>query len=383
MTSRIDRPAALAAATCLGAVVSMHFDLLPLINQAWTRSVGLDEADVGALAGYALGGFAIGTLTSPVWVRRFRWRVVVAIGALAVAGLSVALPFASPEKLPTTMACLGVGVALVRAPIVTMLGDSSHPERVYGLLYAVEMAVAMLLSLVLTGDAVLAWGLQGILLIVGGVTLLSSPLVLALPNRGEPTAQTTEEPVVRGVLVAFILVGIAVFTFGVIGPWSFLEHVGIEKALLKPGSSVVPLALVASLCGSIASAFLDGRWGRTLPIALAATMIVAGILIMDSSRTVASFFVGAWCTNFGWNFALTFSLSLLARVDGTGRYVALSLAAMGLGAAGGAAFLGDLIVNQGYSTFLLTSALVAALGLGILAAASVLSTRESQRPHRG
>ena len=371
---RIDRPVALGCAAILGAVVSMHFDLLPLINQGWSRSAGLDEAELGVLTGYALGGYALATLSSPAWVRRFRWRPVVALGALVTAGLSVVLPFfVSSSGLPLAFGFLGLGVALVRAPIVTMVGDASHPERAYGVLYTTEMALAIVLSLALAGERALTWGVEGILLVIGGVTLLAVPSVLALPDRGPLAARGTLQPSRGGFLVTLVLLGLSVFTFGVMGPWSFLEHIGIDKGVLEIGSSVVSLALVTSLCGSLVSSIIDDRWGRVLPIALAGAAVVGGILTMDASQSPTTFLIGVGCTNFGWNFALTFSLSLLARVDITGRYVSLSLAAMGLGAAGGAAYSGDVIVHQGYSAFLLASALISGLGFAIVGLAAVLS----------
>ena len=84
--------------------------------------------------------------------------------------------------------------------------------------------------------------------------------------------------------------------------------------------------------------------------------------------------------SFAWLFGLAYTTALLAVSDISGRFVSLSPASFGLGAAIGPVFYGSVITQQGYVPFLIYSAATVTFGFVLVVIASVTLSRAMDKP---
>ena len=163
----VNRPSAIAAAVVVSGIAPVFFNVLPLIVGALVEGYGFNNQQVGALASFYMAGHTLATLTLVVLVRTFNWRVGVAAFAI-VQALSFAL-VANMQTFAILGALLlvaGLGGGGLFAVSMTSLGDSSHPDRNFGLATFAQTALPAVVAFLLPLAVTPRWGVAGTLMTI-------------------------------------------------------------------------------------------------------------------------------------------------------------------------------------------------------------------------
>jgi len=365
----IDTWPGLLAACLVAGIGGLSFNTLPLVSGLWAENYFYSADEIGHINGAQFSGFAIGILTSLFWVGKIAPRPIVITGLLCTS-LVIVLPYlSSPKDWTLLLIMLGIANALVLAPVVALLGGATHVERAYGLMYALQMLLAIAVTFVVASSFLGAWDLSSALFLLGIVSLFGIAPALSLPGS---KIIKTQQPYTtyrsHWLVITFILVGMLLFMLGMVGVWSFLDALELLKleslniTIKVEQSLLVSIALIAALTGSLAAAWLGDRVGVFLPLLLGLLLVLAGITWMVISSSISVFWVGALSISFGWNFALAYATAELAHADRTGNLVTLSPGIIGLGGALGVAGLGSILATHGAVPFYSVAGIIILVG---------------------
>lgn len=383
MGSQIDKPWALAAASLVGAVGGLSFNLLPLINSVWIIERYLTEDQVGAIASYSLAGFSLGILSAPFWIRRVLWRRTIAAGLIVMVASSLLTPFLlNPLDWFAVFILSGAASALFYAPVITALGDAQDPDRAYGVMYAAQMALAIVLSVLYANWLIPTWGLFGAMFALAAMGAIALAALYPIPDISSPlSVPAIEEHSLARLVIPAVLAGTLIVTLGAVGIWAFLEQLAMDRGVSDEVIGfLVTVSLVASLVGSVVAALLGDRWGKTTPLVISLVMMLVGTCLMGLPQSNWAFSIGLVLMSFAWLFGLAYTTALLAVSDVSGRFVSLSPASFGLGAAIGPVVYGSVITQQGYVPFLIYSAVTVGVGFFLVVTASVVLSRAIDKP---
>ena len=340
----------LAAAILLACAGASMFQVEPLYLGAIAVSMGLDEGQLGLLAGVELGGMVLGSVAAVFWITRLDWRYV-AVGALVVLATGN-LVSATVDDISTLMAVRLItglfGSGTVYAVSLAVIGHVPNPDRAFGLAVA-AMVVLTMAALFLLPMSISAWGASGVLVPLGLFALAATPAATRIP-RGPATPAADAVP--ADAAPAFpVLLALAVqvaWYAGVGGVWAFIERIGTASGIeLAPIGSALAIGMGVGAAGALLASAASGRWGRLPMFTLAMLVQVIALYALTTELAWSTFLLAAILFNVSWNFALPFLLGAIAARDPTGRFTVLIVAAQGLGVAIGPVIAGSLISGTG------------------------------------
>jgi MFS family permease len=370
-SSGADHPLSVAAAIAVIAVAYLFYNLQPAVISAAEKSLSLLDSQLGFLAASHTLGLALGTISAVFWVRRVDWRRWSYAGILFTIAAYLLLLSADYALLLAFLPALGFAHGVNVSIALTCLGDTANPARSFGLGLAAQFGIAGLLQYLLPSYVTPAWGLAGCLLILAAVTTLTLPILRFIPRRGTGrgtgSAQRPSEPLGIGSyrIAFFALAGMLLYTFGQTAIWAFLELMGGDRGYdHKIVGAVLGIGLALSASGALLAAALGSRYGRIIPISIAALVFLTAMGIWSSFEAVAAFALAIFLYDAAWNFSLPFQYTLVTAGDPSGRLTPLLSAVQMLGGVFGPAVAGFLIVGRDYSGVYLMS--------GIAVAASTL-----------
>ena len=322
---------------------------LPLYLGSAQDYRGLDNRAIGFLSSAFFLGFNIVTASAFFWIRRIRWSLIVAVSVpVAAASLFAGTLFDSYTSLLLSVIVSGSAFAAIYGVGTTILGDTSNPHRWYGVKIAAEGFTGAVLLLVLPSTAIALWGFDGAVIGIIVTMVFLSPFLFWTPAHGrkkpgseslpvdipEPAAvgQTGQTPFIWGALLATL-----VFFAGASAIWAFIERIGADGGH-DPAAVGVLLAvtLIFAVIGSLIAAVLGGRLGNVRPFVTGAITFLAALILLSEYQVFLFYAVGACVVTFAIGFMLPIAVSEVAELDVDGRYVVLSVPAIGLGRDDGA-----------------------------------------------
>lgn len=366
--AEIDRPSAIVAGAFLTAIASLPFNLMPLILGSAAEHLGLDDARVGIFGGSYMAGACAATIVSPLWIRRVSWVRAVGVGtAIGIPGLllaSVASGFAP------TMAALflaGCGLATSYAPGLACIGDTSQPDRNFGILFLAQIGLAAAVGAALPAVDELR-GFSGIMALLAVISLGNLACARWLPARGAKRGVATSGfgPIASNLRVVFGLSAHFVFYVSVTAVWAFLElignHAGISDA--RVGVAISSSLLIGGL-GALGAALIGERIRPATGIASGSLGLMLAVLALLRVESFGSYLAPVLLLQIAWSFGVAYQLGLIASLDLSGRFTVLATAFATTGAVVGPALGGALATGTGdYSGPIVLS--VAAAGLSLL-----------------
>ncbi len=181
----MDRLSAIFSGILISALGAMFYNLLPLFLGTAQDFRELSDQAAGILSSSFYVGFALTTSTAYFWIRKFNWRAVTLV-ALPLAAATLALAgFAQSYSLMLAGIFISGGAFSALYGIgTTVLSDTSHPARWYGLKIASEAVLGVVLLLILPGAVIARWGFAGLTVAMAATVLVLAPLLLWLPGYG-------------------------------------------------------------------------------------------------------------------------------------------------------------------------------------------------------
>jgi len=380
----LDRPTAILAALALSAIGALFYNMLPVYLGIAQDERQLDFARTGLISGAFFLGYNLVTISAFFWIRRVSWRkVFFATLPLGAAALYLGALIENYAGLLLSTAIAGGAFAAIYGIGTTAVGDTPNPSRWYGVKIASEAGLGAILFLVLPGTLIAWRGLEGLVIGMVLAVALLAPLALGLP-RGTANADQDElahesNSMNRGrhLAIWMALAGTLLFFSGQTTVWAFVERLGSAGGFEPESVGVLlSVSLAFAVSGSLVCASLGDRWGNVLPFGLACSVFLVALLLLAQSATFAFYAAGTCAVMFSVGMGLPFAIARVAELDLEGRYVVLSVPAVGIGAMLGPSIAGALADGEGLAPILAFSATVGITSALLLC---VLSTR--QRDH--
>ncbi|MCF6262648.1 MAG: hypothetical protein L3J24_03555 [Xanthomonadales bacterium] len=362
----------------LAGIGALAFNTLPLISSLWAENYAYSTEDIGRINGEQFAGFTFCIFASLFWLEKLPLRSVVIVGLLGSSTIAFVPYLSSPKDWSLLFVGIGMANGLILAPSLALLGRSVRVERAYGLMYAMQMLLAIGITLALAISPLKAWGLGGALSLLGVFSFVGISLTFALPNTVLPKVHRSNVPL-DWLTTIPIIVGLLFFMVGMVGIWSFLgnlEVLKLEALKATPGtrpSFLISATLLAALFGSFSAAWLDDRMGVWMPLFVGLILILSGIVCMAISVSILMFFVDTLLASFGWNFTLAYITAELSYADKSGKLVALSPGIIGFGGAIGTVGLGVVLASQGTALVYALASIAIIIGFVLLLSAVHLS----------
>lgn len=356
----LDTPGAILAALSLSAMGALFYNMLPLYLGIAQDFRQLDTRATGMISGAFFLGYNVVTISAFFWIRKVNWRHVSMFSApVAAAALYAGSQIESYAVLLGSTMIAGGAFSAIYGVGTTAVGDTSNPSRWYGVKIASEAGLGAILFLILPGTLIANRGFEGLVLGMVIAMVLLIPLTLALPATGDKSgeeeySQAKGEHSGAHLHIWLALAGTLLFFSGQTTVWAFVERLGTAGGF---DSATVGQLLSATLFfavgGSLTSAALGFRFGNVLPFATGCGIFFIALLLLTQADEFTFYAAGACVVTFSFGMALPFVVARVAELDVGGRYVVLTVPAIGIGAMLGPPIAGALAA-EGSLTSILT-----------------------------
>jgi predicted MFS family arabinose efflux permease len=371
-------------ALAISAIGALFYNVLPLYVGAAQDHLALSNGDAGLLPAAFFAGYNLATIAAFFWIRRWNWRTAAAFWLpVALLGLIGSVTIPSTYALFLSTAISGSGFAVLYGIGTTILADTSNPTRWYGFKIALEAVPGACLLFILPTTLVPAFGFVGVIGALVGVSLFLALFLLTLPTSSSldsaiHSAQNQVEgqlPTIRPLAIGLVLLGTLLFFSSASGLWAFIERIGAVHSF--PASDIgqlLSLTLVLATLGSLTTAWLGKRLGNVGPFTMSASLIVAACFLLYGVPDFPLFALGAGLLTFAIGMGLPFAIAEVAELDVDGRYIILTVPAIGLGAMIGPATAGILSEASSFDAVLWAGALTVLGAIGCVVAGRVMAS---------
>jgi len=343
-------------ASGLGAI---FYNILPLYVGATQDSFNLSNIEAGTLGTAFFAGYNLATFSAFFWIQRVDWRKATVLWLLVtLLGLSLGLLAANFYSLLMTVFISGLGFSALYGLGTRILADTNDPSRWYGIKVAVEVIPGAFLLLVLPSTLLPRMGVSGVIWGMIAMVLVLSAGLLTMPSCGNSDADQIAESGAkelsgsRGALthVWLALICTCIYFGAASAIWSFLERMGSIGGLSPTDiGNTLALTLVFASLGSLVTGWLGSRFENIRPFLISICVLVISLVLLASFETTLDFSVAACLFSFSFGVGVPFAVAEVAKRDPDGRFVMLSVTAIGVGAMIGPVIGGALISGQDYN----------------------------------
>ena len=371
----LDQKLVILSAVALSALGAMFYNLLPMFLGVAQDYRELDNQGIGILSSMFFAGYTLTTSTAYFWIRRVNWRKFTFF-SLAVG--SLALLFAGySQNHSVLMLCIfiaGGAFSTVYGISATALGDTSNPARWYGVKISAEAMLGVILLFLLPGTLISSYGFMGMMIGMVLAVVLLAPALSWLPRSGSKQPEQIDGnkhiPSQLRMAVWIGLFAVTAFIFSATMIWAFVERMasiaGFEPVLV---GKILSLTLVFAVLGSLAAAVMGNRFGSGKPFAAATIIFLLAIAWLSSTTTLVNYAIGACLLTLAVGLGITYVITIVADLDSDGRYVVLTVPAIGIGVMVAPTVGGMLTASRDFSAIFVIGGITVILSLlaGLLA----------------
>jgi len=366
-----DAATIILAGVAASAVGALFYNLMPAYLGAAQDFRGLSTRQIGLIGTVFFTGFTLTTAVGFFWIRRFDWKLTSVIASLtAAAGLFAGAASNSYPLLLAGVFVAGGALSMIYGIGTTVLGDTSNPARWYGVKIGAEALTGAVLLAFLPALVISRWGFTGFVWTMVATILVLLPSLLLLP-RGGAVAEDSETPtggpaMTNRTAVWLALAGCLLFMCGETVMWSFMERLGNDGGYNPVAvGRLLAVTLVVALTGSFVAAGIGSRFGSLRPLIAAHFCFFTAIVTLLRADLFSVYAVGACLVMFSVGLGLPYAVTTAAELDHDGRYVVLTVPAIGVGMLIAPGMAGWLASGDSFTPVLIFSAL--SLGGSIMA----------------
>ncbi len=363
MVSEYDSLKRIIPALAISAIGALFYNTLPLYVGAAQDGLNLSNREAGLLPAAFFAGYNLVTVGAFFWIRRWNWRVATTIWLpVAILGLLGSTFFPSRLGLFLSTAISGGGFAALYGIGTTILAHTSNPARWYGMKIALEAVPGAALLFILPSTLIADYGFPGVVYALVGVSLLMSVFLATLPassdveRNSEAVALGSSAEAVHSFAIWLALLGTLLFFSAASGLWAFIERMGSALAFEADAiGTLLSITLIFATLGSLTTAWIGKRLGNVKPFIVSAVLMILASGILYGTPTFTLYAMGAGLLTFGIGMGLPFAVAEVADLDADGRYIILSVPAIGSGAMIGPAVAGALAAGDSFNMILIVS----------------------------
>lgn len=360
----------LVPAIIVGVMGNSVIYLIPLLVGGMVSDRGYSEQLAGLMASADLAGYAVATFSTAMVLGRFSWRKMALLAVPLIIAANVASTFVySPQLFAVVRFASGLGCGVLAAIASVSIGQTSNPDRNYGLFFAASLLFG---TAALWGMPVLLdrYGLNSAYWLVVVLAVLVGFVTNALPvGRASKSEAASKMSRAVWVLASAVLLSILLFWAEQNAVYAYVERIGNASSLSAEYIGFcLGLANLTGFVGAMLVAWLGARLGRLLPLAIATVIQLVSLIALSGHVSSLAYLIGIGSMALAWNVVNPFQLSILAGVDPSGKALALATTVTGVGLAIGPAAGATAIGLGGYTAILwLAAALAVATVLLLLA----------------
>jgi predicted MFS family arabinose efflux permease len=373
----MDAGTIVAAGIIASAIGALFYNVLPIYLGTAQDYRGLDNRAIGFLSSAFFLGYNAATISAFFWIRRVSWSFLVAV-TVPIAALSLAAGTLADSYalLLLSVVVAGGAFAAIYGIGTTVLGDTSNPARWFGVKIAAEALLGAILLLVLPATTIARWGFSGTVVGVIIAMVFLAPFLFWIPasgrkghdeDAGPGDTDQQQSPYIWGAILATL-----VFFAGASAVWAFIERIGAQSNFEPTALGVLlSVTLVFALIGSLLAAAMGGRFGNVKPFIAGVALSLIALVLLNAHETFVVYAIGACLQTFVIGLLLPFAITEVADLDTDGRYVVLSVPAIGIGAMAGPGIAGLLSQSGNFTpllAFVGTTAVVSAILITVSAA---------------
>jgi MFS family permease len=389
----MDRLSVIFSSVVISALGALFYNILPLFLGTAQDFRELSDQAVGVLSSSFYVGFTLTTVTAFFWIRRISWRKVTMIAVPVAAAAMVLAGYAGSYALIVAGIFISGGAFSALYGIgTTVLSDTSHPARWYGLKIASEASMGVVMLLILPGLVISRWGFEGMTVAIAAALLILAPLLIWLPRSGTKGADAGAPhqaiQLVPGLRTALwiSLASVMVYLFSTTMIWAFVERMANDAGFDPVATgNVLSLTLVFAVTGSLLAMLAGDRFGSGKPFTVACLTLLASLFLLARVDSLFDYGLAACVFTFAFGLGIPYAVTVVADLDVDGRYVVLTVPAIGIGVMVAPAVGGILTGAQGYQGVLWAGgiAVVVALAVALTALGMGLSKARDMREQMG
>lgn len=356
----------LLPALVVGVMGNTCIYLIPLLVGAMVMERGFSDQQAGLVASADLGGYAVATFCTAMFLINRNWRRLALVGVAIMFAANLATTTANTAGAFAAVRFLsGVGAGILAAIATVSLGQSDKPDRNYGLLFAASLlfGTAGLWGLpLLLGRA----GLNSAYVFIAVLAVIVGFLSASLPATGspQPKVQGAVAPKQAWVMAGLVLLSITLFWVQQNALYAYVERIGNASGLSAQYIGfTLGLANLTGFAGASLVAWMGARFGRFLPLAISTVIQLACLSALSGTVNSSSYLIALGVIALAWNIVNPIQLGILASVDQGGRALALASTAIGVGLAIGPALGAVVLQGTHYSSILWLTACLAVVSL--------------------
>ena len=352
---------------------------MPALSVAWVTLLNFTEGQVGSVAGADLGGFALGSIITSLLISRMNRRTLTLAGIiLAIAANALCLHYVSYEEVLWLRLAAGIGSGICTAVALVTLGGTSHPARAFTmLLFAFAFTQG--------GEAQLLpkLSMNGIYYFFITLSVIGLFFLHWIPSHASTDISDVDVDVtdkkgmhhhihkhVPSYVPWMSLVAIFLIYTSIGGYWAYIKLANLSTGL--DGDAIdeaIAWASYVSVFGCLVTTYIANRIGMAKPliIVLLCMAFVAGMMVGD--MTIMLLLLNIILFNLLWVFIDVYQMGTMSNFDPTGRFVALIVAAQGLGNFLGPNIAGSILDNNyGYDGVFIMCAIAAVMAMLVFGA---------------
>ena len=314
---------------------------MPALSVAWVKLLNFTEVQVGSVAGVDLGGFALGSIIASMLMAKVSRRILTLAGIiLAITANALCLYYISYEEVLYLRLLAGIGSGICTAIALVTLGGSSHPARAFTMLlfaFAFTQGGEAQLLPMLSMDGIYYFFIS---FSVIGLLFLHWIPPHALKDIADVDVDVTDKQGkhhhihrhVPSYVPWMSLVAIFLIYTSIGGYWAYIKLANLSTGL---EGDVIDEAIAwgsyVSVIGCLVTTFIANRIGMSKPLIVVLLSMAFVTSMMVGDMTAMLLLLNIILFNLLWVFIDVYQMGTMSNFDPTGRFVALIVAAQGLG----------------------------------------------------
>lgn len=343
--------------------------ILPIIVGGLSDNTDFTNAQIGYLASADMAGMGLVSTLSIFWVRKVNWKLTAVVGLLILIGANI---FCINAETFETMLVLrliaGLGGGMALSVGLACQSDCALADRAFSYFVALEFFLTSV-GFVFLPDLLKDFGLAGLMYVLAGMGASALLLTTILPAQGVDKSINNGKNNKVPAHGIFVLIGCLLFFTSQGGLWAFIERIGVNSGMDSNSvGNVLAISSYAGLVGALGAVWLRERFGFFLTFLLLGVGELACMLILLGKFEYSLYLLSLIIFQFFWALAIPLMMSIVNKMDPSGRLVLLILAVAKMGYAIGPALMGQLVNESGYNHVVLASAFICSAGVIVIIA---------------